>query len=372
MPSLGMGLSIPMRRPVVPAFVMPGSSLDMNFAAGQYYGASLSDLTTVRASVGYAQTSAGLLTSFLSNIPRITDLGFLIEEARTNVVLWCRDLTNAAWTKSNVTATLNQTGADGSSNSATSLTATAGNGTVLQAITLGSSARFQSVWIKRLVGAGNIQMTMDNGSTWTTITVTASYTQLSIPTQTLANPTVGFRIVTSGDSVAVDFVQNENGAFVTSPILTTTASASRAADVITLTGATAAAAALSAKAAYAQTNLITGSTVSNRILTWAGGATLALLPPNVARVQNSGAPQVDATFGSGSTAGVAKAAFGFDSTGMTSKANAGTTATNATAMVDNTGAATLGNMAAGTRALNGYLARFALSTTKGQFDGMTA
>ncbi len=77
-------------------------------------------------------------------------------------------------------------------------------------------------------------MTMDNGSTWTAVTVTAAWTAVSIPTQTLANPTVGFRIVTNGDAVAIDYVSNENGIFRTSPIATTTASATRQADVVSL------------------------------------------------------------------------------------------------------------------------------------------
>jgi len=45
---------------------------------------------------------------------------------------------------------------------------------------------------------------------------------------------VGFRIVTSGDAIAVDFVQEETGAFITSPIATTTATVTRTADIITL------------------------------------------------------------------------------------------------------------------------------------------
>ena len=45
-----------------------------------------------------------------------------------------------------------------------------------------------------------------------------SYTRVTIPTQTLANPVVGFRIVTSGDAIDVDFVQLEDGAFPTSVI----------------------------------------------------------------------------------------------------------------------------------------------------------
>jgi hypothetical protein len=77
-------------------------------------------------------------------------------------------------------------------------------------------------------------MTMDNGATWTAITVTAGWTLVSIPTQTLTNPTVGFQIVTNGDAIAVDFVQNENGVFATSPIVTTTVSVTRALDVVSM------------------------------------------------------------------------------------------------------------------------------------------
>lgn len=205
--------------------------LDANFQTGVY-----PTLTTTRATAGYAETNAGLLTLFGTGTPRITDKGLLVESARTNVVLWNRDLTNAAWTKTSITAALDQTGADGTATAATSLTATGANGTCLQAITLASSARFQSAYVKRITGSGTIQMTMDNGATWTTITVTSSYTQLSIPTQTLANPTVGFRIVTAGDAIAVDFVQNENGAFKTSPIATTTASATRNVDLVSIAG----------------------------------------------------------------------------------------------------------------------------------------
>ena len=157
--------------------------------------------------------------------------GLLLESARTNVVLWNRDLTAASWTKTNVTAAKDQTGIDGVTNSASKITATAGNGTTLQAITLASSARFQSAYVKRVTGSGVVEMTMDNGATWTAVTVTADWTLVSIPTQTLANPTVGFRIVTSGDAIAVDYVQNENGAFASSPIFTTTASIARATDI---------------------------------------------------------------------------------------------------------------------------------------------
>lgn len=165
-------------------------------------------------------------------------LGRKVEGARTNVVLQRRDLSNAAWTKTNITAAKDQVGIDGVTNSASSILATAGNGTCLQAITLASSARSQTAWVKRLVGTGVVNMTMDNGSTWTAITVTSAWTRVSIPTQTLANPTVGFRLVANADKIAVDFVQNENGTFASSTIPDTTAGSSvtRNADDIQITG----------------------------------------------------------------------------------------------------------------------------------------
>ena len=192
-----------------------------------------------RASAATYVNSAVALSNFSSGNLRVGDLGALIEPNRTNVVLYNRDLTNAAWTKSNVTAAKDQTGIDGVASSASKITATAGNGTCLQAITLASSARYQTAYVKRLTGSGTVEMTMDNGSTWTAITVTAGWTRVSIPTQTLANPTVGFRIVTSGDAIAVDYVQNENGIYATSPLATTSASTNRNADVVTLANFTA-------------------------------------------------------------------------------------------------------------------------------------
>jgi hypothetical protein len=222
-------------------------SLDFKFAInGSFLDASSGSsslVTFTRASTANYFNSSGLLVSAAIDAARfdydpstLAARGLLLEEARTNVVQRNRDLTNAAWTSTNVTAVKDQTGIDGVANSASRITATAGNGTCLQAITLASSARFQTAWVKRLVGSGVVNMTMNNGSTWTVISPTASWTRVSIPTATLANPTVGFRLVTSGDSIAVDFVQNENGAFATSEIGTTTASVPRSADSAFMTG----------------------------------------------------------------------------------------------------------------------------------------
>jgi hypothetical protein len=186
--------------------------------------------------------AAGLLQTVASaNVPRdahyIAGRRTLLLEclARTNVVIRNRDLTDAAWVKSASMAALkDQMGPDGVANSASRITASAATQTCLQAITLGSSARYQSAWVKRLVGAGVIEMTMDNGVTWTAIAPTGAWTRCTIPTQTLANPTVGFRINTSGDSIAVDYVQNEDGVYPSSAIATAAAAVTRTAEVFTI------------------------------------------------------------------------------------------------------------------------------------------
>lgn len=169
--------------------------------------------------------------------------GLLLEPQRINRALWSRDMTNAVWVKTNMTAAKDQTGMDGIANSASSLTATGANATCLQAITAASAVTIMSCAIKRLVGSGTIEMTTDNGATWLTVTPTSEWTYVSITRQTMANPTCGIRIATSGDSVAVDFMQNETGngstpsaASYSSPIPTTSVTVTREADDLQMTG----------------------------------------------------------------------------------------------------------------------------------------
>jgi hypothetical protein len=167
-------------------------------------------------------------------------LGLRIEESRTNIVAYCNDLTNAAWTAgATMTVAKNQTGVDGVANSASLLTGglVSSTNTILQSITLSSSARAQSAYVKRITGSGVVNMTMDGGTTWTAITVTSGWTRVSIPTQTIANPNVGFQIVTNGDAIAVQYVDNENGSFITSPIPNlATGTATRAPDIANFVG----------------------------------------------------------------------------------------------------------------------------------------
>ena len=177
----------------------------------------------------YKSTSLSIpITTPLQANP--TSNGLLIEEARTNRILWCRDATQTQWVKTNVTAAKDQTGIDGVANAASSLTATANDGTCIQTITLASGSRTGSVYLKRITGTGNVQVSLD-GTTYSTVDLSASEWRRIVLSGTVTNPTVGIKLAVSGDAVAMDYGQVEDGAFVTTPILTTTATATRSADV---------------------------------------------------------------------------------------------------------------------------------------------
>lgn len=78
-----------------------------------------------------------------------------------------------------------------------------------------------SAWIKRVTGTGTVSLAYD-GSTYTDISGsinTTSYRQVRITTTALAAPTLSIRLGTSGDVVAVDFVQLEDDDQATSPIV---------------------------------------------------------------------------------------------------------------------------------------------------------
>jgi hypothetical protein len=178
----------------------------------------------------YKQTGAFTPTN-TPLLPASTCNGLLIEESRANRILWCRDASQSNWTKTNVTAAKDQTGIDGVANAASSLTATADNGTCIQTITLASGSRTASVYLKRITGTGNVQVSLD-GSTWSTVDLSSTEWRRIVLSGTVTNPVVGIRLATNGDAVAMDFAQVEDGAFATTPILTTTASATRAVDAV--------------------------------------------------------------------------------------------------------------------------------------------
>jgi hypothetical protein len=190
-------------------------------------------LTYSGPSTKWIENAAGLLvsgttlrTEYAAGVP----LGARMEEARTNLAVQSDDFTQAVWVKTTLTATLTATGADGVANSASTLTATAANAMALQTIVSASAARATSAYVKRRTGSGVVEMTQDGGALWTAVTVTAGWTRVRIPSATVTNPIVGFRLATSGDAIDVQFFQCESGTFATSPIRTTTATVTRSND----------------------------------------------------------------------------------------------------------------------------------------------
>jgi hypothetical protein len=136
-----------------------------------------------------------------------------------------------------VTAT---TGLDNVANSASRLTAAANDATLLQLLTAATGTRTTSVWIKRVSGSGTVSLTRNGGTGWTDITsslVTGTWVPVELTSDVGANPTVGLKMGTSGDVIDVDCFQDENGAWRTSPILTTTAAVTRNADILSYTHA---------------------------------------------------------------------------------------------------------------------------------------
>ena len=161
--------------------------------------------------------------------PRFETNGLLVEGEGTNFVTYSCDFTNVAWVKTNITPLKNQTGPDGVASSASLLTAGAANGTSLFTVADGGVAANKtfSVWLKRITGTGNIDITDNNGSNWTTQTITSSWAKYTLAARIQAIPIVGIRIVTSGDAIAVCLAQSEISALATSPIPTNGCPATR-------------------------------------------------------------------------------------------------------------------------------------------------
>lgn len=204
--------------------VFTGGSMPSGWALTRTGGATYFDAD------GVLQTAATDVARF-GYTAGVCD-GLMIEAAATNSTTYCRDGSNAAWTKSNATATKTATGIDGVANSATVLTATGSTGRISQA---GANAVF-SVYLRRVTGSGAIKITGDNFGTTTTCVLTTSWQRFSVA----RSSNVGIQIDTNGDVIEFDFAQDEDGSTPTSPIATTSSAVTRNADTLTYSGGAAA------------------------------------------------------------------------------------------------------------------------------------
>jgi len=170
------------------------------------FGAQLSDSASVDPYV-YQPVAAPTSTAYYG--PRfdydpvtLAPKGLLIEEQRVNYCLYSEDFTQASWAKSNTTVAGNSAVSPSGAVTADTITASASNGTIRQAIITTAVPFTFSIYLKRKTGTGNIDISMD-GTTWVTQTIDAVNWTRCVVTQTgvagTSNP--GIRLVASGDEV---------------------------------------------------------------------------------------------------------------------------------------------------------------------------
>jgi len=211
----------------------PGEYVSVGVLSAPYHGAGVDGVKYFDTENGNSVNSNVVTEATGAAIAEDTLQGYLSESQRTNRCLYSEDFSNAAWVKTNCTISANSTEAPNGSTTADTLTATGANATCIQDLGVVASAKKTgSVWIKRKTGTGNIQLTMDGGAGWTTVTVTSSWVRFDL-SQTLADEDFGIRLVTNGDEVYVWGAQVEQDLFAgsiswaTSYIATSGASVTR-------------------------------------------------------------------------------------------------------------------------------------------------
>jgi hypothetical protein len=246
------------------------ASLDLRFAVNKTLDPRV---TFTRASTGTYVGGDGLIKTAASGAPRFDhnpttgeSLGLLVEEARTNLVLRSEEFDNASWTKigttvtpdvsqsptGNTTADLVEVVTSGGSKSVlcniASLTASS-NYTLSFYAKAGASSTvvaglftvaFLGQYAFTLTGAGSVSTGVAGvsasitlaGNGWYRCQLTATTTGTSVTVLIYPNSTTNV----IGNSVYLWGAQLEAGTFATSYIPTTSSTATRAADVASMTG----------------------------------------------------------------------------------------------------------------------------------------
>lgn len=158
----------------------------------------------------------------------------LLEDARTNSMLRANDFSHAAWTKSNCTIGTGIADPVGGTTACT-LTATASSGYCLQNLGAGASlVRTNSIWLKRRTGTGAFNLYDPSQVNPLVCALTANWQRFFRIGSASTNRDLTVLFATSGDAVDAWCAQQEDGAFATSEIPTTTVAVTRGADTYSL------------------------------------------------------------------------------------------------------------------------------------------
>ena len=161
--------------------------------------------------------------------------GITIEAAGTNKLTYSNVFTNVAWVKTTVTVSDTDAGSttpDGSAISS-SLTASAGNGMVVQPIVDAAAGIYTaSVWLKRKTGTGTVNLRANILDSYSSVTVTSSWARFNVHSTSKTNPAFDLQLVTNADAVYIYGAQLEKNPYPTSYIPTTTAALTRGAEVM--------------------------------------------------------------------------------------------------------------------------------------------
>jgi hypothetical protein len=217
-------------------------------------GSPVSTFTRTAVNCTYVDSSGVVRTVATANVPRIQggyydatgfhtgNAGIMAETSATNRATYSGTPENAAWTKTNITADNDDAGSSSPDSVATagSLTATANNGTFVQAYAItGAAVTYTaSVWMKRKTGTGTVNLGMcENGTGKAACTLTTSWRRFTVSASTDGDdagkdPAVYIELETNTDAVYIYGMQLETGAYATSYIPNATTANTRGAEVL--------------------------------------------------------------------------------------------------------------------------------------------
>lgn len=202
-------------------------------------GDTITGESFTRSTTAYQLNASGVLESKAINVKRDGHyIGgvrtLLLENARTNNMLWASDFSNAVWSKAAITVTTGIADPAGGT-SACTLTSTATNGNVTQNLGAGASiVRTNTIWLRRRTGAGLVGVLDPLNSVWTYFALTSGWQRFTVVGAGGTGRLHGVIVAVSGDEVDAWVAQQEDAAFPSSEIPTTTAAVTRGADVYSL------------------------------------------------------------------------------------------------------------------------------------------